>query len=362
MKRWAWRCVKLGILALVLVGIGRFIQKAYREYEVEQERLSLALEDIGTRWSMAERGLIDDPALANHLEDEWKRMEREKQAAFHIDWRWLGLGLVCSELGLWSWGRYWVLILRQVGHNVPMMWGMHYYFLGHLGKYVPGKAMVFVLRGGKLLDHQVPIAQSVLSIFLETLVVMASGATIGGIAWAFHAENTWLAWGAMVMGLAGVVTTLPGVMRWLLTKIASRRRFKSIHEFVERVDGRLIALGWGHAVLGWMLMAISLHCVVHSLPSYLVTSNDSLEWIAVLLSAATLSVVAGFLALIPGGAGIREYVLMVSLGGAMGYGPSLLATLLMRAISILAEMVGFGVSWLVAGPKKENASYNKKSS
>lgn len=362
MKRWAWRCVKLGILALVLVGIGRFIQKAYREYEVEQERLALALEEIGTRWSMAERGLMENPGIASQLSEEWKRLDQEKQAALHIDWRWLGLGCVFSEIGLWSWGRYWVLILRKAGHNVPMLWGMHYYFLGHLGKYVPGKAMVFVLRGGKLLDHQVPIAHSVLSIFLETLVVMASGAAIGGIAWAFHRGNTWLAWGAIAMGLAGVVTTLPGVMRWLLTKIASRRRFKSIHDFVERVDGRLIAQGWVHAVLGWLLMTLSLHCVLHSLPTHHVTSVDTFEWIAVLLSAATLSVVAGFLALIPGGAGIREYVLMVSLGGAMGYGPSLLATLLMRAISILAEMVGFGVSWLVAGPKKENASYNKKSS
>ncbi len=50
------------------------------------------------------------------------------------------------------------------------------YYIGHLGKYVPGKAMVVILRTVMVRGHRVDAAVAAVSVFFETLTMMAVGA------------------------------------------------------------------------------------------------------------------------------------------------------------------------------------------
>ena len=50
------------------------------------------------------------------------------------------------------------------------------YYVGHLGKYVPGKALVVIIRTGLISGPRVDTTVAAVSIFIETLTMMAVGA------------------------------------------------------------------------------------------------------------------------------------------------------------------------------------------
>src|SRR3974377_914554 len=74
-------------------------------------------------------------------------------------------------------GLFWHWVLKALGQDVGLFETLRAYYIGHLGKYVPGKAMVIVLRTG-LLYGRVDTGIAVASVFLEKLPMMAVGACI----------------------------------------------------------------------------------------------------------------------------------------------------------------------------------------
>lgn len=52
------------------------------------------------------------------------------------------------------------------------------YFVGHLGKYVPGKALVVVIRTALIRSRRVDATVAATSVFVETLTLMAVGALV----------------------------------------------------------------------------------------------------------------------------------------------------------------------------------------
>ena len=116
-----------------------------------------------------------------------------------MDWRWLLAGVLAYMIGMMPAAAAWLQTLRAFGQNVPFWFGLHTYFLGHLGKYVPGKAMVIVMRVGRLAPLGIEIKPTVVSIFVETLTSIAVGAIVGSV-FIFFAPEFPPAW--MVAGAA----------------------------------------------------------------------------------------------------------------------------------------------------------------
>ena len=58
---------------------------------------------------------------------------------------------------------------------------LHAYFVGHLGKYVPGKALVLVIRVSLLKPRMITIRLGAASIMLETLMLMSVGAVLAAV-------------------------------------------------------------------------------------------------------------------------------------------------------------------------------------
>ena len=59
------------------------------------------------------------------------------------------------------------------------------YLVSHLGKYVPGKAMVVVMRAGMSVPFGARGATAAIATFYETLVMMASGGLLAALGFAF---------------------------------------------------------------------------------------------------------------------------------------------------------------------------------
>ena len=95
--------------------------------------------------------------------------------------------------------------------------------VGHLGKYVPGKAMVVVIRAGRLSGKGVPVLSGSIAVFLETLLMMAVGAAVAGVLVFVLPVSRWIAWAALLGGIAATVPTFPPILKWVVRKVSSAR-------------------------------------------------------------------------------------------------------------------------------------------
>ena len=89
--------------------------------------------------------------------------------------------------------------------------------------------------------------------------------------------------------------------------------------------------GWSILSLGWILLAASLATLLLALqgPAQTLSIGSPSLW-AASMAAISLSMVAGFLSLLPGGAGVRELVVSLILQPLVGPVTALLAALGIR--------------------------------
>ena len=78
------------------------------------------------------------------------QLHRDQLDTAKMSLPWIALGGVVYVLGMLPASQAWLQTLYAFRQKVPYWLGMQAYFLGHLGKYIPGKAMVIVLRVSKL--------------------------------------------------------------------------------------------------------------------------------------------------------------------------------------------------------------------
>jgi hypothetical protein len=112
----------------------------------------------------------------------------------------------------WVWRR----ALAAMGHAPPVAQLLRAYFVGHLGKYVPGKALVVVMRAGLLRASGTDIRAATLTVLYETLNMMAVGAALAaGIIAAVVHSQLWLALLAAGLAVVSLAPTTPPVFRFL---------------------------------------------------------------------------------------------------------------------------------------------------
>ena len=267
--------------------------------------------------------------------DAWKKLASEE---FSIDWGLVVLSGALYLVALAPMAWFWRRTLAQLGQ--PSQWRLVLpaYFLGHLGKYVPGKALVVVLRTASLRREGGQTAAIAASVFIETLTMMAVGGVIASLllitTGGDQAERPWLAPLSVVLAICAALPTLPPVMRRLLAWIASSEPDPTTHD----VTWRLIAKGWLAATLTWLGLAGSLWLAMRAIDSQL--SPNAPTALRCLL-ATSLPVVAGFLSLLPGGVVVRDGLMFALLKPLSPL--ALAATLLVRLIWVVSEVVACGM-------------------
>jgi uncharacterized membrane protein YbhN (UPF0104 family) len=110
---------------------------------------------------------------------------------------------------------------------------------------------------------------------------------------------------------------------------------------------RLLAIGWPLAIVGWLLLGLSLWATLRGLG---LNGLEPLGLLPLYVAAVSLATVAGFLSLIPGGALVREFVLLELLVLLPGVDPAtaLLGAVLLRLIWLVAELLISGILYSAA--------------
>jgi len=216
------------------------------------------------------------------------------------------------------WGTFFFQLLRFEGAAVSWPIALRAYFVSQLGKYVPGKAWVILMRIGLLRPQKVPAAIVAVCGTYETLTTMAAGAVLGvclfpwlglselgaldGNARVQFAFGSW-EW-VMLLAVAALPISLGILNRRITKNIQARRGPDAVP--LPSPSLMLLLRGLLQAMLGWALLGLSLWCMVNAVLPLPLRGEVFAEAVA----AVAVSYVAGFLAfLIPGGLGVRELIL-----------------------------------------------------
>jgi uncharacterized membrane protein YbhN (UPF0104 family) len=240
---------------------------------------------------------------------------------------WLVLAGLLYLAGLSLSALYWHRLLLSLGSRPRLRTTLRAYFLGHLGKYLPGKAWAILLRGSVARDGGPSLGLAAGTAFYEVLVTMAAGTLLAALLFATLAPDRDL--GINLDDLRQLLTLQPpaggriaGGTCLLLALLLLAPFAAVLHPALfNRVAGRLLrkegvppSLHLGHlgsglllTGCGWVLLGISLWSVLQSIPGMALPWSRSAALLPALLA---VSYVAGFVVLIaPGGLGVREVLL-----------------------------------------------------
>ncbi len=265
------------------------------------------------------------------------------EAQFHLAWPWVFAAGALYIAGLAPMALYWQRTLRCLHQSPGMATVVRAYYLGHLGKYVPGKALVAVLRTGVLVSAGCNMRQVVVSVFLETLTFMATGGAMAAVllTTSGDASATHVLVAAGLALLAGLPVT-PPVAHRLAGRLIARRSDDDTAETTTdpRITWRLTAEGVACAIAAWTILGLSLWATVRAVG---VANVSPIAQLTLWVEAVTLPVVAGFLSLIPGGLLVRDALQTDLLATTISPSVALVVAALWRLTSIASEIVACAI-------------------
>lgn len=247
-------------------------------------------------------------------------------AAAEIDPVRLSGAVLCTCAGLALTGVLWRMLLSALGSQVELREVAAVFFVGQLGKYVPGSVWSFAVQAQLGRRHGVPVRSSITASALFLVLHTFSGVLLGGLLAAGGVVRTSFGTGWWLMlAVIGAAALTPPVLRFLGDRLAGagvRTRF-GVGDLIRSLA--LMAGVWAcYGACLWMLM-----------PPGRPAAADVLAAVA---AAFALAHAAGvLLVLAPAGLGAREAVLIALLSPTVGLPSAAAAALLARVAHSVAD-------------------------
>jgi hypothetical protein len=314
----------------------------------------------------------------------WQDLQNPELLERSLGLGWLALSGTLYVVGLALSALFWYRLLHVFGQQPTVANTVRAYYLGHLGKYVPGKAVALFLRAMLAAGPGVRSGVAGLTAFYEVITTMASGALVAVVVLALFApdsaapfewETLWrlLRLEALESGvldrkllvLLGVVLLcplllpiLPGFFNRVAGMIAKRVRDADAPPLA-RVPISALLEGLATTAICWLIWGISLWTIFQAICE----RPPEWDWALWLRWSGLLAIayVAGFvILLVPGGLGVREFFLTLFLIPEIGHlntGESeprsvvILAVLLLRVVWTAAELVVAAIVWWLPTPQ-----------
>ena len=259
------------------------------------------------------------------------------QHEWHIEPLWLVVSGALYLLGTLPPAIFWHRVLVHADQDAKLGESLRAYYISQLGKYVPGKWVVIVLRRGLLASPRVENTVVAASVFFETLTNLAAGSAFSALLLViWHPEHWMLIAAAVGMAAIAGVPTVPRIFQWLIRVLGVARLNPTTGDKLSRMGARAILIGWASICVGWTLQGMSLWATLRAMgaavdgPFYELSLNTA---------AVALAVMAGFLSQIPGGLGMREWVLDQLVQPQYGASVAIVSAILFRLVWIVSELV-----------------------
>jgi len=261
------------------------------------------------------------------------------------DLTWVAVAVVGAVLAMSSIGWGWRHVLRLLGVRVPLGRVVAWYYVGELGKYVPGGVWPVLGRGELARRGGVPRTRAYASVALSLgLLYLAALFVAAGFLPFALSSGGFNGWMLFLLALPlGVVMLHHAVLARMVSVVEKLTR-RTIHFEIPQWRDSLVLVA--RYVPTWFFVGTATWAVARSL-----TPDASYPKV---MFATVLSWTAGFLAVpVPAGAGIREAVLTASSG--LDGGVAAATAIVARILFVLVDVIGAAVCAPFAGRKRGGA-------
>lgn len=264
------------------------------------------------------------------LRDSWADVRTSIRRLSIADVTLAGAALLAASYAMFTSWR----CLLEATHSAPVprkeLRAM--YFCSQVGKYVPGSVWPAVIQAQIGTRNHIPRVRVVTAYLYSMVAGLAVGgvATIGALAIPASGWVRLMVAGAVAGGLVlSVAFCHPSgsqrLWRWVITRRASGAE---VPHLAPATTVRVLA--W--CLLGWVLIGVQAWCIARPL-------GASVGDMVPVASSFVLAVVVGVVALpLPAGAGIREAVVVLTLGTLLGDASAVSVALIARGISVVMDI------------------------
>lgn len=229
--------------------------------------------------------------------------------------------LVLVAVGLLATGLLWLRLMSVLGEEMPVRHGLATFFVGQLGKYIPGSVWSIgaqaQMAGRRSVPPRVTVAAGLLFLgyHVTTAVVMGAATLLVG-----DLSSPWPAWITVLLLGGSMVGLLPAVVR----------------RVGHRISGRSVAIGVVDTAVVLALMAVA--WTTYSAALVLLSPGSPWRDVAALGGAFALAYAVGVvIVLAPAGLGVREGFFVLLLTPLLGVAGAAALALLARVVHTVAD-------------------------
>lgn len=235
----------------------------------------------------------------------------------------------------------WRILLQAFG-SAPPRWGAERQLLiAQIGKYVPGSVAQYLGRAALAMTSGVPARIVAIALVTEASAMIVGGLLSIAIAVAFAPELAGMlqqAWPSQTRVIW--ISSAAFVVILLVGGSLVSFQFNGFRKLPRAALGGLLLAGVLYTI-AFLFLGVSLHLIVSLLsanpvPLTLSVAVFAAGWIAGLATPGA-----------PGGLGVRETILTAGLAPLVGGPAALSAALLHRGVSVLGDVISFGLGSLL---------------
>ncbi|MSO86024.1 MAG: flippase-like domain-containing protein [Acidimicrobiia bacterium] len=243
---------------------------------------------------------------------------------------WMAVAVVLAVVGMTAIAIPWRYAIRSVGEDLPLSQVIARYYVGEIGKYVPGGVWSILGRAELATRWGIPRPAAYGSVLLSLITLYLAAMTM--VVMALPAL-----WGSEDAAALVVVALLPVGLGALHPAVLQRTQ--ALVERVIRHPVDFVIPAWGRSVSlvfryvpAWVAIGGATWAVARAL--------DPQAPLLQVAAAAVLSWVVGFVLVpVPGGLGVREAV-FVAAAGSLDPGVAAAVALAARLVFVLVDAVG----------------------
>jgi hypothetical protein len=277
-----------------------------------------------------------------------KRWDSVRDYAGRLSIAATGLSMVAVLGAVWCSFLCWRAVLADFGSRVPVSGGMRIFFVGQLGKYLPGKLWPILTQTRLGAQYGVPRRASGAAAGVFMLLVLGTGLVIGVATLPFLGAKAFdRYWWALAVLPAALVAMHPAVLNWGLGLALRAIRRDPMPQPLS-VRGTARAAFWClpmWALFGLHTWALALDLGGGGLPLLLRSTG---------VFAASWSI--GFMLLVaPAGAGPREAAFIVLLGTTLPTAQATVIALVSRLLITVGDVAWGVLAFLGARRRPDGA-------
>jgi hypothetical protein len=244
--------------------------------------------------------------------------------------------------GIYATFRSWRAALADLGGSLPHTGAMRVFYLGQLGKYLPGTVWPAVTQMRLGRDYRVPPRASGAAFVVFMLMLIGTGLLVGVPVIPLLGrdavdEYRWL---ALVLPLFALALAPPVLNRAIAMALRLARRPPMPAPL--SLGGILRVAGW--AVVSWLCYGVHVHLLARQLGA----EGGALLWLQCTGAFAAAFVSGPLLLVVPAGAGIREAALLLLLGSTVTAPVAAVIAVVSRLLFIVGDVAWSGVAVVAA--------------